>query len=397
LVAALAILALGVGVAACGGSSSSSSSGTTSEAAGSTGEESSETSEPSESSASDGVAEAEKLVAAARKPQAFNPPGKPISVSGLKGKTVYDITNQLAVAFEKTLTSNTTEALAKAGIKNVVVQANNEVSQATKLIEQAVAQNADAIIIESFKSDLIAGPLQEAKAAGIPVIDLFEGDPALPTPKQVEQGVAALATFCYSCAGKLMADWVIADSGGEGVHGVTYYSDDLGSSLAVNEGQKAEFAKLCPECKVEYKNVQGSQWTTKIPTLTQSDVANPEVNYFIPNFDGMATFMVPAINAAGATERVKIASFNANLPFMEEMQNGGVIKSDVGSPVAWMGWAVADQTMRVMNGEEPLEDVGIPLRMFDESNIGEIDLSEPESAWYGVDFASEYEKLWGLK
>ncbi|MBS1879342.1 MAG: sugar ABC transporter substrate-binding protein [Actinobacteria bacterium] len=393
LALAVGVLALVVALAACGSSSSSSSS----EATGSeTTEAEGGKEETASAGGSGGIAEAEAAVAEAlKKPTDWKPPGKPINVSGLKGKTAYIIANSLSLAFTTTLTENMKEAFTKAGLKVVVVDDKAEVSQTAKLIEQAVSQGASVITIQSHASDLISAPLKVAKEAGIPVIEMFEGDPGLPTKQQEEQGVSALATYCYSCAGELLANWATANSGGE-VTGVTYYDSDVGASQAMNEGQKQQFAKVCPSCEVEYKNVLVADWAKSLPTLTQTDLSNPKLNYFLPNYDGMTTYMVPAIKAAGAEERVKIGSFNANLPYMEELAKGGVIKADIGSPVAWMGWAVADQGLRVMNGEPPLENVDIPFRLFDESNIKEINLKEPESTWYGVNYQQEYEKLWGL-
>ncbi|MEZ5076081.1 MAG: substrate-binding domain-containing protein [Solirubrobacterales bacterium] len=392
LVLAASLLALVVALAACGGGSDTTSD---SEATGSESAKAEGGAEETGEGSSGGIAEAEAAVAESRAQPEWAPPGEPLDTSGLKGKTAYIIANSLSLAFTTTLTENMEKGFTAAGLKTVVVDDKADVSQTAKLIEQAVAQNAAVITIQSHASDLISAPLKVAKEAGVPVIELFEGDPGLPTKQQEEQGVSALATYCYSCAGELLANWATADSGGE-VVGVTYFSSDVGASHAMNEGQKRQFEKVCPTCEVDYKDVLVADWTKSLPTLTQTDLSNQDLNYFLPNYDGMTTYMVPAIKAAGAEDRVKIASFNANLPYMEELAKGGVIKADIGSPVAWMGWAVADQGLRVMNGESPLEDVDVPFRLFDESNIDEIDLKAPESSWYGVDYEKEYEELWGV-
>jgi len=60
------------------------------------------------------------------------------------------------------------------------------------------------------------------------------------------------------------------------------------------------------------------------------------------------------------------------------------------------GWALADQFIRVVTGSKPLDDTKVGLRMFTAQNIGSIDLSAPESTWYGVDYESGYKKLWGV-
>jgi hypothetical protein len=39
----------------------------------------------------------------------------------------------------------------------------------------------------------------------------------------------------------------------------------------------------------------------------------------------------------------------------------------------------------------------VPHRLFDASNIGSVDLAQPQQAWYGdVDVAAEYKALWQI-
>jgi hypothetical protein len=121
------------------------------------------------------------------------------------------------------------------------------------------------------------------------------------------------------------------------------------------------------------------------------------VGYILPLYDGMVTFMVPGIRAANALSRVKISSFNATPAVMQQISSSGDVLSDVGIGSVRYGWGWADQTFRVLSGVPAVTDENLPVRLFDASNIGTIDLSASTDSWYGtVDYRSAYRKLWGL-
>jgi ribose transport system substrate-binding protein len=343
-----------------------------------------------------GIETARKLVSASRAKSKFTAPGPSFNAKAAAGKTVWDIANSLSLTFTQSLTQGTKAALSLAGVKDVIVDNKANVSETARLISEAVAQHASLILIQSQSSNLITAPLRKAKAAHIPVIELFESDPRLPSNQEQALGVTAKAAFCYSCAGKLMADWTIADSNGK-AHAVTYWDSDVGVSYAENRGEKAEFARLCPSCKVDFKNVLVADWATRIPTMTQTDLADPSVNYLLPNYDGMATFMIPAIHAKSAQNRVKIVSFNADLPFLQDLKKHDTIVADLGSPVRWMGWGIADQALRILTHHQPVADEKVPLRMFDGTNINKLNLSGSEASWYGANYQADYAKLWQIR
>ena len=94
------------------------------------------------------------------------------------------------------------------------------------LIEQGVAQGYDVILIQSVDSASVAAPLAEAKEAGIPVIELTTSDPQLPSAEAAERGVYGYTTTCYTCAGRQMAAYVVAD-GGENASAAIYNPLDV--------------------------------------------------------------------------------------------------------------------------------------------------------------------------
>ena len=53
--------------------------------------------------------------------------------------------------------------------------------------------------------------------------------------------------------------------------------------------------------------------------------------------------------------------------------------------------------LRILAGVTPVKDEKIPLRTFDRTNIGTVDLNASDATWYGpTDYKAEYKKLWGI-
>jgi ribose transport system substrate-binding protein len=343
-----------------------------------------------------GVATAQQRVNAAKAVPTFKAPGPAFDASKAKGKTVYYIANSMTLQFTQVVHGGAANAFKAAGVKLITQDNQASASNTARLISEAIAQKANLIIIQSVPSNLITAPLEQAKKAGIPVIQLFETDPQLPPASEKNLGVVGQVTYCYSCAGKLLADYAIANSGGK-ANAMSIEDSDVGVSAPEINGIKSEFAALCPACKLNVQDVLVSEWATKIATITQTSLTNSSLNWMLPIYDGMTGFMLPAIHAASAQNRIKIATFNADLTPMQSMAKKDVIVADVGSPLDWMGWAIADQSLRVLSGVPTVANENVPLRMFDASNLGTINLSKPESTWYKTPYTADYMKLWGLK
>ena len=144
-------------------------------------------------------------------------------------------------------------------------------------------------------------------------------------------------------------------------------------------------------------NVPSGQWS-QLTTKTASYIrAHPDVQYIVPDFDGMVIFALPGVHSAHAQDKVKIVSFNATPSVMKALKKKDVVVAETGGPNLLQGWALADQGLRVAAGEKPLPDIGILDRLFTSANIGSINLNAQESTWYGkVDYVAAYKKLWGV-
>ncbi|MBS1861410.1 MAG: substrate-binding domain-containing protein [Actinobacteria bacterium] len=399
--ALLALLAaLGLIAAGCGSSGSSSSSSTSesteAESGGSSEAETEPAAETESESSSGAIAEAEAAVTKALEPVKWKPPGEPIDVSSLKGKNVWYVDYDLSIPFEQELTEGLTEGMEAAGVNLTVVDGKSMVSNFSSGIEKAIAQNADAILLGGFPTVLVKPALAKAKAAGIPVIATHTTDPG-PVTGEDKGTIAAYATHSYSFPGEIMADFTASDSEGS-ANVALIESKELDTSNLVSAAFLKELGKVCPECSVKQFNVPVAQWNglqSQIQSILRS---NPEVNYVVPVFDGMALFMIPGITTAGKSSSVKMVTFNASPGVMEYLAKGDIVAAEVGDATVLQGWGYADQTFRVLLNKPPLDNIGVPERLFTEENIESIDLEAPESTWYTkTNYQEAYKKLWGLE
>ena len=345
----------------------------------------------------DGVAIAKKAVAAAEAaPATFHTPGEAFNAAPARGKTVWFVTTP-AVPFASLIDLGLKQALKAAGLRLVIYDGQGTVPKYSQGINQGIAQKANVIVEAQIPAQLFSQDIAKAKRAGIPVIVIENEDPGR-LPPTAPPGVVAAADQPHQAVGKLMADFTIADSGATGKVVVLWSSDAKGIGVPQLKGITDEFKRLAPKMTVETRDVPVARWTADLPTLTGTLIADPNVKYLLPLYDGMVLNMLPAVHAANAQHRVKIVSFNALPAMMTSLSKRDVVAADVGTSGQQLGWALADQILRVLTRHRPLLDIQLPIRLFDNKNIGSINLSAPQQTWYGnVNFAAAYEKLWRLK
>jgi ribose transport system substrate-binding protein len=348
-------------------------------------------------SPSAGIAEAKKLVKQYEQAPKWKPPGTPFDASKAKGKSIWYVSLSLSIPFEKYMLQGIQQGAASVGAKGVGFDGKFSAAEGARGIEQAIQSKASVIMVGGFEPSLVGPALADAEKAGIPVIMANVQDPG-PPRSDYPSAVKAFATHSFSWPGKVEADFVTADSGGKANIVFMSTSDLPHITSPMKDAFLNELERVCPGCKVKVMNVPSGQWNT-LQTKTASLIrSNPDVNYIVPDFDGMVIFALPGVHSAGAQDKVKIVSFNATPSVMKALKSKDVVVGETGGPNLLQGWAFADQALRVAAGVKPLADIGIKDRLFTADNINSIDLGAEESSWYGEgDYAAAYKKLWGVK
>src|SRR5262249_7263414 len=145
----------------------------------------------------------------------------------------------------------------------------------------------------------------------------------LPNAKDKAVGIRALSGYCYGCVGRQVADFIVADSNGT-ANIVLFDVPDVGIAKHYVDEFRAEIKPLCPKCTIQTVNAPVAQGQTGLASLTSSVLkSNPGKKlYLFPLFDGMVASMKPSVYAVNAQNRVKIVSYNADLPDMQAIQKG---------------------------------------------------------------------------
>jgi ribose transport system substrate-binding protein len=342
------------------------------------------------------VAAAKKALASAEGPVPWKPQPA-FNASAAKGKSIAYIPINGTIPFTSGLYAGFKSAMSAVGVTPVFFDTNGTPPDWAKAVAESVGQKVSAIVLQGEDPGEIGPSIAAANAAHIPVIESFIHSAGQP----ISPGTVAEVSYSVPDIGTEMADYAIAAGGGK-VNSVAIEVDS-----PVSKGQlaaiKAEFAKLCPAtCKVEQTYLEPtSQWATQLPTLTPSILSShSDLNFMFPLTDGMVTYMVPALKSAGRAGSIRLISFNATPGIMSDMtESDHVLAADVGNPLGWAGYILADQALRAVTRQAPIPsaDEQVPLRLFTSTNFSAAELKTNPGTWFGpTDYASDYAKLWGL-
>lgn len=352
---------------------------------------SSDGSAPSSSSgSSEGAQAAAAKVAAATKLPIFSG-GPDIDMGALKGKKVTILLSTSGVPFVANIGKAVKEASGVVGWSATIVDGKGNVTEWSRVVNQAVSQGVDAIITVGASPAQMKPAVARAKAAGIPVVDALTADQ---TKDPLVPGTFAHVSISFYDSGALQADYVIAN-GGPKAHVLIFGDNEFPGEVTRVQGMKHEFETLCPGCSVTVQDTQVANLSTNLSSTTQTLLRrDPKIEWVLPTYDAQGLYIVPGIKSAGLAKKVKVVGADAVASNLALVAKNDVQVADVGEPAAWSGWAAVDMMGRALSKAEPV-DPKIPLRMFTAKNLKGVDTND-EAALFGDDFRVGYKKIWGL-
>jgi ribose transport system substrate-binding protein len=325
-------------------------------------------------------------------------PGAPFAATKAAGKTVFTIQENSTNPFTNTIVAGMKDVAGKVGLKLVDYPNQGQRTQWIQGIQQAIAQKVDAIVLlgGTIGPIYFSEQAAAAKRAGIPIITVVDRD----LTQDAEPNTAARVGQPYAEASRLDADWIIKQTKCD-ANVLVITSNELIAGDINSRAAQDEFAKYCGAgCKTRFVNVPLAEWATKIGTTTQTEVSsNPDLDYVFPLYDAMAQFAVPGIQLGGGIDRVKVATFNGTPGILRMIQTGDTVEMIVGENETHLGYAAMDQAMRLLAGVTPIRDgdYGIPLRVFDDSNVDETGVPPGYGVGYGTQWRGGFLEAWGVK
>ena len=279
------------------------------------------------------------------------------------------------------------------GIKVVDYANQGQPTQWAQGVQQAIAQNADLIVLNTGADPKLLGPqIADAKKAGIPVMVVDQYTETDPVPGTVDLSVPAP----FVRVAKLLAYTAIDATGGK-ANMLVLGDNQYESNRDMLKVMKAEFGAHCKGCKLTFVNMPVAQWSTQIQSGVQAELARDRsINFVVPIFDAMQQYAIPGIIAAGAADRVGTASYNGDPAVIKRIQAGQVARATIGESADELGYAYIDEAMRVMTGAPTIKNLQTPVRVIDRTNAAQAGKPPAWNKGYGNAYVKGYQKLWGM-
>ena len=339
-------------------------------------------------------AELQAMIEASTAETKFVAPGPAIDPSALKGKLIFTIPSSTSIPFCDVVDKQMDAFAQRLGVRHEVWQTQAQIGQWVQGFSTAFAHNADLINVAcGLDPSTVAPQIKEAIARGIPVVAAHtyaRGQTTVPELTGIVWGA-------YIEAAKLETAWVILQTKGKG-NVLVITAPSTANSPFIQKAIEEMFAKYCPNCKVSYAGVNAADWATKVgPTVQSAILADRNLEYIIPIYDGMVQFVMPAIITTGSSAKVKVASFNATPAVLDMMRSGNVVTYNSGEDTTWLAGAILDQDFRVLL-KKPLIDYYVAgVRGFTKANVEAAGVPAKFGEGYGGSALKGYEDLWGLK
>jgi len=245
----------------------------------------------------------------------FTAPGEPFDARAcMEGKSILTVPASSAIPFVKTIADHKDALAETLGFEHAQWENQGNPTQWIQGIEYAGNNDFDLVSLLAGADPRFFEPqVKAAQEKGVKVVTSHLTGLELDAPA----GVDANTAIDYKQAGKLMADWTIVQTDAK-TNALIIVSNEALSTDSLVVGLTEAFEK-CPDCTYEIVNVPIVDWSMRIqPTVQGKLQANPGINYVIPIYDSMSTFVTPAIAISGKRDSVKVATFNGT-PFVLDL------------------------------------------------------------------------------
>ena len=263
--------------------------------------------------------------------------------------------------------------------------------------QQAIDAGVDYIATSGLPVAAFEEQMAAAEAAGIPVFEVYSTDEAQGEGNNLYSQIGGSASV--GSASDMLADWVIADSGGDAnVAFVTIR--DFPILVAEEEATMAAFTDRCTGCSLEALPVTiDDLGAGEVPQLVASYVqSNPDVDYVWLSFASLSTGVSDALDGAGLLEGRRVVGMQHESPQLQEIVDG-TNAAWLAVPYPYGMWLLADQMARhatgVWDAGQQADASVMPTWVVDSADVAEPLLST--DGWPGPDgFQDSFRSLWQL-
>jgi ABC-type sugar transport system substrate-binding protein len=259
-------------------------------------------------------------------------------------------------------------------------------------MQTGINAGANGMFLQGVDAKLVPGGIASAKAKNIPLVSSQLYNPVGP------YGVDADVSSDAAEVGKYLASRAIVENKGK-MRVLMLNIAEWPLPVKIMNGAKATFDS-CKQCEITY--AKPIDFTSSVigTTLPQEVVAavrrDPAINVVVEGIDPMSNFIVPALDAAGMADKVKLYTSLGNPGPLKLMRDGNVVSADVGVSLKWAVWGAFDEMIRIMNGQKTVEE-NVPVQLLTMSAPEGLPPAGESFTGDASGFSEKYLALWGVK
>jgi ribose transport system substrate-binding protein len=277
-------------------------------------------------------------------------------------------------------------------------------------IRAAVANHADAIVLNAVDCVSTKNALQEAKHAGVLIYGAFSvdcnepdgGKPLFDAYSSFDEKRTSYGKYLKNLHDPVVVDWVTANTHGAG-HVLMVDETDLVNTQILSAGLKDLFRQKCPDCALSHVEFTGQDLIEgKLASLVSAALTrDPQIDVVVAPYDSSITLGIGQAVEQQNGRKILVTGWEGQSANIEQIRGGGPANMATGLPSRWIGWSAVDELNRLLN-RQPLVDEGMGFQAIDKDH----NLPAKTTTYYdgnvasnGVpkqDYKTNFLAIWGV-
>jgi ribose transport system substrate-binding protein len=254
------------------------------------------------------------------------------------------------------------------------------------VVQQAVVQKYDAIILSSIDTQTISAGVDAAAAAKIPVVC----NECLP-----REGTVKVVTYDWEGSGRNMGAYIVSQDGCKA--SIASFPDKAFPTVSLYiTGLTKQVNELCPNVKIDQTFFPTSDLAKPgPPTWTAYLAAHPKgsFNWAATAYENQAVAFAQTLADQGR-EGIRITSLQSSLPeTIKDISSGSSpFEATIFPPADYEGWASVDTAARLVVGAPTWGADKLPTLLVTKDNIAGI--GKATQLMPNFDFKALFQQMW---
>lgn len=239
-------------------------------------------------------------------------------------------------------------------------ETEDQIDKQLEMLQAALAKNPQAICLAALDSKAATPYLEQADAAGIPVIGFDSGvdSPIVKTTCATDNYAAAAA------AAHKMAELI----GGEGKVGLVVHGQTSQSAKDRRDGFMDTMKNEYPNITVLESQYGDGDHAKSTEAAKAIITANPDVKGIYGANEGSAAGVINAVKELNQVGKITIVGFDSGKIMIDAINSGVAAGSITQDPVG-IGYKAVEAAYKAYKGEENPEFIDTGFKWFDKTNI----------------------------